>query len=590
MIYNFVTAIVYSEMATLQKRKSHGQIYWYIVESRRVNGKPRPITLAYLGKAEDLLSRLNNSKAFDVKSYSHGDTFALCQAAEELDVINIINKHIPNGKDGTRPTRDNLTVGASLVLAAAGRVCRPTSKMGWYNWCESTSLEISLSQQFAKLDSQHFWDQMNFVPDTAIELIENDLVKKLVETGGIQLDSLFFDTTNFFTYIDSMNEHCELPQRGHNKQKRFDLRQVGMALLVSREDQFPLFHKTYEGNKNDFTTFSETFQSLSSRLKSIANNFSDITLVFDKGNNSKENFKQIDECSDLHYVAGLVGSHFKDLIEEANKNFQTMTIAGEDVPVFRIKKDIWGQQRTCVVTVSEQLKEGQIQGIQQHLKKKYKTLDQLKKSLESPKARKFYSKDELQERLSQIIRGQFIDEILKFETIELVNGKWSFTYSIDDEAFIWLKENILGRKIHATNRHNWSCEEICLAYRGQSKVESVFRNLKNPYHMAVRPQFHWTDQKIKVHFLICILGYLLTSYAYSKIKAVRPKQYSMHKMMEDLKTIRLASFIEQKDGTKGLPKIDYRLEKMKKELKPIADALGIDSKKFKIKLPLVVYK
>ena len=64
------------QSATLQKRKSHGHNYWYIVESRRVNGKPRPITLAYLGKAEDLLSRLSDQKSFDVKSYSHGDTFA----------------------------------------------------------------------------------------------------------------------------------------------------------------------------------------------------------------------------------------------------------------------------------------------------------------------------------------------------------------------------------------------------------------------------------------------------------------------------------------------------------------------------------
>ena len=84
-----------------------------------------------------------------------------------------------------------------------------------------------------------------------------------------------------------------------------------------------------------------------------------------------------------------------------------------------------------------------------------------------------------------------------------------------NNAFEWLKENILGRKIHTTSRHNWTNEEICLAYRGQSTVESAIRNLKNPFHMAVRPQFHWTDQKIKVHYLICILSYLMTSYVYS---------------------------------------------------------------------------
>ena len=326
---NFNFDIVYSEMATLQKRKSHGQNYWYIVESRRVNGKPRPVTLAYLGKAEDLLSRLNGQKSFDVKSYSHGDTFALCKAAEELNMIDIINAHVPPTKNGAKPIRDGITVGASLLLAAVGRACRPTSKMGWYGWAESTSLEISLNQSMSKLDSQHFWDQMNTIPESAIENIETEIVKKLVAKSGIKLDSLFFDTTNFFTYIDSMNTHCDLPKRGHNKQKRFDLRQIGMALLVSKDEQLPLFHKTYEGNKNDFTTFNENFQILSSRLRAITNDITDVTIVFDKGNNSKDNFKQIDSCEGLHYVAGLVSSYFKDLIEEANKNFQTMDIDGK---------------------------------------------------------------------------------------------------------------------------------------------------------------------------------------------------------------------------------------------------------------------
>lgn len=576
-------------MATLQQRKSHGQNYWYIVESRRVNGKPRPITLAYLGKAEDLLDRLENQKSFDIKSYSHGDTFSLCKVAEELNIIDIINKYIAPTKNGRRPIRDDLTVGASLLLAAIGRACRPTSKMSWHCWAEETSLEISLNQSFAKLDSQHFWDQMNAVSDVAIENIESEIVKKLVDQSGIKLDSLFFDTTNFFTFIDSMNESCELPQRGHNKQKRFDLRQVGMALLVSKDGQLPLFHKTYEGNKNDSKIFNENFKNLATRLKTITGDISEITLVFDKGNNSKENFKEIDNCDGLHYVAGLVSSYFKELIEEANKNFQTMKIDGEEIPVYRIKKEVWGKERTCVVTVSEQLKEGQIQGIHQHLEKKYKILNELKKQIESTKSRKKFTREDLAERLNKIIHGQFINEILKFEIIKLENQKISFTYSVDNEAFDNLKNNILGRKIHTTNRHEWTNEEICLAYRGQANVEFAFRNLKNPFHTAIRPQFHWTDQKIKVHFLICIIGYLLMSYLYLKIKSVRPAQYSMNKMMEDLKTIRLTSFIEQKNG-KGLPKTDYKLEKIKSELKPIATALAIDPKKFKIKLPLVVYK
>ena len=336
-------------------------------------------------------------------------------------------------------------------------------------------------------------------------------------------------------------------------------------------------------------TFKENFEDLSERLKSIANNMSDITLVFDKGNNSKENFSKIDSCENFYYVAGLVSSYFKDIIQKANDNFETMVIEGEDIPVYRVKKEIWGVERTCVVTVSKQLKEGQIRGIEQHLIKKYKILDKLKRSIESSRSRLKLSREDLIGRLEKIIRSQFIDEILKFEIIHLENCKPSFRYYIDQESYEHLKNNILGRKIHVTNRHDWSNEEICLAYRGQSKVESVFRNLKNPFHAAIRPQYHWTDQKIRVHFLSCIIGYLLTSYTYSKIKAVRPEQYSINQMMEDLKLIRLTSFIEQKKGSRGLPKVDFKLEKIKNEIKPIANCLGIDSKSIKIKLPLVIY-
>ena len=44
------------EMATLQKKTSRGRPYWQIGESRRVNGKPRPIVLLHLGTAEQLLA------------------------------------------------------------------------------------------------------------------------------------------------------------------------------------------------------------------------------------------------------------------------------------------------------------------------------------------------------------------------------------------------------------------------------------------------------------------------------------------------------------------------------------------------------
>jgi hypothetical protein len=64
-------------MASLQKKKVHGRWYWYIVECRRINGKPRPFVLEYLGTPETLLKRLKGEGKKKVKSFSHGHVLAL---------------------------------------------------------------------------------------------------------------------------------------------------------------------------------------------------------------------------------------------------------------------------------------------------------------------------------------------------------------------------------------------------------------------------------------------------------------------------------------------------------------------------------
>jgi len=62
-----------------------------------------------------------------------------------------------------------------------------------------------------------------------------------------------------------------------------------------------------------------------------------------------------------------------------------------------------------------------------------------------------------------------------------------------------------------TDRHDWSTAEIIRAYHGQAAVEAIFAHLKDPVHLALRPQHHWTDQKLHVHVFTCVLGFLLAS-------------------------------------------------------------------------------
>jgi len=91
---------------------------------------------------------------------------------------------------------------------------------------------------------------------------------------------------------------AKLAKRGHAKSKRTDLRIVGLALLVSLG---------FEGNQNDSVTFSGVLDELVSRYGCSDGKCENVTLVFDKGNNSTENFEELDD-SPYHFIGSLVPS------------------------------------------------------------------------------------------------------------------------------------------------------------------------------------------------------------------------------------------------------------------------------------------
>lgn len=148
-------------MATIQAKTSRGHKYGYIVASHRINGQPRPVVLAYLGKADSLLKRLQGlTNGLCLKSYSQGTVSALRKTAHALDVCPTINRHIhsPRRYVAKKPVRNQWTAGIPFLLAARGRVCMPTSKRGGWTWAKTTSLGYWLRHNFSPLDSPHFWD------------------------------------------------------------------------------------------------------------------------------------------------------------------------------------------------------------------------------------------------------------------------------------------------------------------------------------------------------------------------------------------------------------------------------------------------
>jgi len=562
-------------MASIQCKTSRGHKYWYIVESRRVNGKPRPIVLAYLGKAEGLLKRLQGiAGAVKLKSYSHGLVAALLDISSKLNIAEIINKYTCSKRLYTseKPLRNNLTAGITLLLAAIGRIAMPTSKRGWAVWAKTTSLGYLLRRNLSKIDSQHFWDLMDAIPEEVICKIEASILEEVFKIYNIETDSLFFDSTNFFTYIDSTNLRSKIALRGKNKQKRNDLRQVGLALVVTKDDMIPLFHLTYEGNLNDSTVFKKVISDVVKRTDELNFDLKKHTIVFDRGNNSKPNLKIL-ESLELFYVGALTPYHHRELIEDACGNFEDINIGEAVIKAYRNRRVIWEKDRTVVVFVSDKLKAGRIRGIYQSLSKAEKKLKELQASLVSLSAKK-RKKGKLEKTIATILKGQYIKHIIDFSLAETDKERFVLDFFINYEKLKRVEED-LGFRIIMTNRHDWDTASIIKAYHGQSKVENAFKNLKNPYHLSIKPQFHWTDQKVRVHFFICVLGYLLAAIVWRKARLGAQFSGTLDNLLDTLGNIRLAALLEE-NKNRGAVKAIYKLEEVSDIENRLMQALEIE--------------
>ena len=562
-------------MASIQPKTSRGNKYWYIVESRRVNGKPRPVVLEYLGKPETLLARLRNPAAsLTVKSYSHGAVAAFLRLLEILQIPAIINRHVQSGRPyvADKPIRNNFTAGITLALAAVGRACMPTSKRGWWNWAKTTTCAYLLRANLTGVDSQHFWDLMDCIPVDAIPKIEVEILNAIRKHFNIASDTLLFDTTNFYTYIDSTNRRCTLAQRTKNsKQKRSDLRSVGMAMVVTRQDYIPLFHITYQGNTNDSVIFSKVIRKIKRRLLDLDLDLKAHTLVFDRGNNSKDNLKRLKRLK-IHYVGALTPSHHLQLIAEAEENFRATDVGDSTVQMFRDKRVVWGQERTIIVMISERLRAGQLRGIYQALANKKARLRKLQRVLANPRAKK-RDREKLENQIETILKGQYMEGLLNCCLTETEPGRFSLTYRTNKCAIDELEDH-LGFRILMTDRHDWSSAAIVQAYYGQAAVEATFKNIKNPYHLAVRPQFHWTDQKIKVHYFTCVLACQLAALLWRQARREVGFKGTIDRLLDTLTNVRLATMV-QKSKKERKPTPVFTLEEMSDEEARLMKALGV---------------
>src|SRR5208282_5969430 len=480
-------------MASLQAYQSHGIQYYRIVESFRKNGKPSIRVVAHLGRVDDILQlhQQHQQVHVNITSVSCGAVTALHSLAQELDLAGRINRAIVAPGKKTQ-VRDELTVGESLVAAMIGRACAPRSKRAFADWAKTTYLPDLMHFVAGDLTSQHFWDQMNSVPVDKLAAIEQELVGEVVRIEQLQLQALAYDTTNFHTHIASTNLRAELPQRGHNKQGRHDLRQMGLALVVDQVTQLPLAHALYEGARSDMKTFAEFLKPVRKRLSELTGQPDQLTLVFDAGSSSRQNLEGLQ-----YYVTAVRPSSHRALLEQAAGELSEVQLAnGATARAWRTNRVIAGKRREVVVVFSSKLHAGQLRGLWQTLSKCWREFEEMGSFVRTNAETAKRKLEKLRKR--QYLRSLFCYRIDQDGTGPIRASVWS-----DWLEYQRLNKRYFGLRVLITDRAEWTTAQIIEAYRGQSKVEAAFRDLKDPRMLATHPQFHWTVQKLRVHAFMC---------------------------------------------------------------------------------------
>jgi transposase len=484
-------------MASVTKKIINGRPYYYLRETARVGGRSKVVRTVYLGRAEDIERRLTEAaepKAVRVRSF--GAVAAALRVCRELSVAEAIVAQLP-ARRASGPS-----VGQMIELAAINRACCPRSKRQFADWHARTALGRLAPHPRAALSSQRFWDAMDALTDDAIRAAEEQIVRSAIDRYRLQLRPLVYDTTNFQTFVDSGNQRNTIARRGHAKGGRHDLRLVGLALCVALDGNVPLAHELYQGNRNDATEFPQALALIAERLGALGltdEQLAELTLVYDKGNNSKANQALADELG-VAVVGSLTPAHHPPLLAVPASRFRALE-GIEATTAYRTQIEVYGKTRTVIVSRSERFAHKQARSFAQTLTKARRELQALQGIVQRGRHR--MDERALTERIAQILKRRWLAEVL---TVDADLGARRMSFRTNHAALQRVRRREFGKRIIFTDRHDWTDEQIVSAYRAQPEAEGAFRQMKDPEFAAFSPTHHWTDQKLRVHAFYCTLA------------------------------------------------------------------------------------
>ena len=567
----------YPIMAALISKKKGNKLYYYVVESARVQGKPRIVQQTYLGTADrlaDLLKERTAPVPLSATTREFGLPGALWLAAQRSGVWDVLKAMWPEPRSGP-------SIAHYLLLAVIHRICQPGPKTEVADWYRSTILQSLWSLSPERFRSQDFWDAFDQIRVEGDERggadeLEEAQLRLLAVWKDKQVVSrrlLAYDTTNFYTWTASTNQRNRLAQRGHNKQGRHNLRQVGLSYVLDGESGISLCHHVYAGNVADVEELPQALDRIVRMLDRNQIERSTVTLVFDKGTAALDNTLLLKEAG-IGWISALPWNQAPRELRE--RDIETLPLCSSDQPGVHAVAEravVHGDEYLCVLKYSSAFASEQLHSITTSLAKVLQSLRRLSMDLAKPGSR--LKETQIRHKIQRwLSSSQFLEDLISWK-LESENERWHLQFDFNHAAFQKLLTHRLGRTALLTNRMEWTAEQVVNGYSGQQQVEQVFRGLKDGNWLGWGPMYHWTDSKIRIHAFYCMLGISLLKYIHKQSQSAWPG-LTIEQMRDELRQIQQFVLLYPPQGEKGPQRAAVVRSKQTFPQQQLAKILGLD--------------
>ena len=501
----------------LKKIKSKNHTYLKIVSSYREDGKIKHKVIANLGRLDKLEEAGFKSVVDGLHRLFKSDEYVNINSINKdgSDILNygwIFYKKIWDKYDldsffddlqkEFKIEYDLKHIILSLVI---NRAVKPSSKLKYFNNKDSFA---NLNND---LELHHIYRALDVIASKK-EDIESYMFNKSKNLFNRDISITFYDVTTF--YFESKNEN-ELKDFGFSKDNKVNEVQIVMGLLIDK-DGIPIGYELFKGNTFDSKTMLKILAKLKNQFK-----IENITIVADRGLNSKLNFKEIKEAGFDYIVSAKIKS--------MNKTIQNDILNGENYIQINNSSDdnYYYGYKTIEYLNSVKYKDEELSN--RDGKNRYSTLN-LEENLICTYSEKRAKKDRSdRERLvekakdiinnnkkSSIIAQKGHKKYVKKTNKNDENEKCEdFNMSLD-LAKIKEEEKFDGYYAIHTSNKNLSPIEVIENYHNLYKIEDSFRVLKSTFN--TRPIYHYKAERIEGHFIVCFIAFFLERHLEYRLK------------------------------------------------------------------------